>query len=198
MAKIKKKYQPIPDEQAYKNLDGALINPDTIDKSKLPNQNYYFIGAAFGALGLFLGIFGVIRYTVSNEEFFILLALGLLFAIPGFAFTIKAAVYLLSWNSFLQSAYLTKCNVFQYVKIQEVTDTPYRGEVSRYYFAFYKLKVCYIDASAQKQIKTVKYLTARNLSTKMSSYIIPEGDKYSLYGECIVAYNKSGKIRLIF
>lgn len=192
------KYQPISEEQAYKELDGALISSDTINKSKLPNLNYYFIGAAFGALGLILGIYGVVRYTVNDEEFYILLALGLLFFIPGIAFVIRAAVYLLSWNSFLQSAYLTKCNVFHYVEIQEVTDTPYRGEVSRYYFAFYTLKVFYIDYNGQKQMKTVKYLTARNLATKMSPYFVPEGDKYSLYGECIVAYNKSGKVRLIF
>lgn len=192
------KYQPIPDEQAYKDLDGALVNPDTIDKSNLPNLNYYFIGAAFCVLGLFLGIYGAIRYAVNDEEFFILVALGLLSFIPGIAFVIKATIYLLSWNSFLQSAYLTKCNVFYYVKIQEVTDTPYRGEVSRYYFAFYTLKVCYIDKSGQKQTKIVKYLMARNLRDKMQSLFIPEGDKYSLYGVCIVAYNKSGKIRLIF
>lgn len=192
------KYQPIPDEQAYKDLDGALVSPDTINKNKLPNLNYYFIGAAFALLGLCLSVYSIIRYTVSDEEFYILLVFGLLFFIPGIAFVIRAAVYLLSWNSFLQSAYLTKCNVFYYVKIQEVTDTPYRGEVSRYYFAFYTLKVCYIDGNGHKQMKTVKYLTARNLATKMASYFVPEGDKYSLYGECIVAYNKSGKIRLIF
>ncbi len=123
---------------------------------------------------------------------------GLLFFIPGIAFVIKAAVYLLSWDSFLKLAYLTKCNVFCYVEIQECTDTPYRGDVSRYYFAFYKLKVCYIDKNGQKQTKIVKYLTARNLRGKMQSFFFPEGDKYSLYGECIVAYNKSGSIRLIF
>ena len=131
------KYSQIPDEQAYKDLDGALISPDTIDKKKLPNLNYYFIGAAFAALGLILGIYCVVRYTVNDEELYILLALGLLFFIPGIAFVIRAAVYLLSWNSFLQSAYLTKSNVFYYVEIQEVTDTPYRGEVSRHYYAFY-------------------------------------------------------------
>ena len=192
------KYQPIPNEQAYKDLDGTLVDPDTIDKRKLPNLNYYFIGAVFGALGLFLSIYGVIGYTIYDEEFFILLTLGAVFFIPGFAFTVRAAAYLLSWKSFLRSANLTKCNVFYFVKIQKCRDIPYRGEVSRYYFAFYTLKVCYIDNSGQRQMKTVKYLTARNLATKMSSYFIPEGDKYSLYGECIVAYNKSGKIRLIF
>ena len=192
------KKRELPDEQAYKDLDGSLINPDTVDKSKLPNQNYYFIGAVFAVLGLILGLHGVIRYAVTDEEFYILLVLGLLFFIPGFAFTVKAAVYLLSWNSFLRSAYLTKCNIFCDIKIQEITDTPYRGEVSRHFIAYYTLKVCYIDKSGQKQMKTVKYLTARNLSTKMSTYFVPEGDKYSLYGECIVAYNKAGKIRLIF
>jgi len=192
------KYQPIPDEQAYRDLDGALVSPDTINKSKLPNLNYYFIGAAFGVLGLGLALLGIIRYTVTDEEFFILLSLGLIFFIPGIAFVIRAAVYLLSWNSFLQSSYLTKCNVFYYIKIQEVTDTPYRGEVSRYYLAYYALKVYYIDGNGQKKIKTVKYLTARNLATKMASCFVAEGDKYSLYGECIVAYNKSDKIRLIY
>ena len=45
------KYQSIPDEQAYKDLDGTLVDSDKIDKRKLPNLNYYFIGALFGALG---------------------------------------------------------------------------------------------------------------------------------------------------
>lgn len=192
------KYQPIPDEQTYRDLDGAFVSPDTIDKSKLPNLNYYFIGAAFALLGLCLSVYSIIRYTVIDEEFYILLVFGLLFFIPGIAFVIRATEYILSWNSFLQSSYLTKCNVFYYVKIQEVTDTPYRGEVSRYFFAYYTLKVCYIDGNGQKQMKTVKYLTARNLATKMASHFVPEGDKYSLYGECIVAYNKSDKIRLIY
>ena len=132
-----------------------------------------------------MGIYGVIGYTIHDEEFFILLALGALLFIPGFAFTVRAAAYLLSWKSFLRSANLTKCNVFYFVKIQKCRDIPYRGEVSRYYFAYYTLKVCYIDNSSQRQMKTVKYLTARNLATKMSSYFIPEGDKYSLYGECV-------------
>lgn len=167
---IPMKYQPIPDEQAYKDLDGALVNPDTIDESKLPNLDYYFVGAA----------------------------LGFLFFISCIAFVIRAAVYLLNWHSFLQSAYLTKCNVFYYVKIQKVTDTPYRGEVSRHYFSFYTLKVCYIDESGQKKMKEVKYLTAHNLATKLSPYFVPEGDKYSLYEECIVVYHKSDKLRLIF
>ena len=192
------KYQPITDEQAYKDLDGTLVDPDTISNSKLPNLNYYFIGAVFGALGLFLGIYGGIRYSVSDEEFYILLVLGLLLFIPGIAFVTRAAMYLLSWKSFLRSAYLTKCNVFYYVKIQECYDMPYKGEISRYLFAFYKLKVCYIDNNGQKHTRTIRYLTARNLATKMSSYFVSEGDKYSLYGRCIVAYNKSGKIRLIF
>lgn len=192
------KRQEIPDEQAYKDLDGALVSPDTIDKSKLPNQNGYFLGAIFGVLGLILGIYGVIKYTVNDEEFYILLVLGLLFFIPGLAFTIKAAVYLLSWNSFLRSSYLTKCNIFCYVKIQECTDRPYRGESSRYFWAYYTLKVCFIDIDGHKQIKMVKHLTAHNLQSKMQSLFIPEGDKISLYGECIVAYNKSGKIRLVF
>ncbi len=192
------KYQPIPDEQAYKDLDSTLVDPNTIDQSKLPNLNYYFVGSAFGALGLFLVLYSVIRYAISDEEFFILLALGLLLFIPGFAFTIKAATYLFSWKSFLQSAYLTKCNVFYFVKIQECRDIPNRGEVSKYYFAFYTLKVCYIDADGQKQIKTVKHLMARNLATKMLPYFVLEKDKYSLYEKCIVAYHKSGKIRLIF
>ena len=192
------KYQPIPDEQAYKDLDGALVNPNTINKNKLPNLNYYFTGAAFALLGLCLCIYSIIRYTVNDVEFYILLVFGLLFLFPGIAFVIRAAVYLFSWKSFLQSSYLTKCNIFSYVKIQKCTHAPDGRESSKFYRAYYTLKVCYIDNNGQKQMKQVKYLTARNLATKLAPYFFPEDDKYSLYGECIVAYNKSGKIRLIF
>lgn len=192
------KVRPIPEEQAYKGLDGSLISLDTIDKTKLPNQNGYFLGAPFGVLGLILGLYGGIHYKSSDEEFYILLVLGSLMFVLGFAFVIKAVVYLLTWDSFLQSANLTKCNVFCYVKIQECHDRPYRGESSKYYRTYYTLKVCYIDIDGQNRVKTVKYLTAHNLQNKKQSLFKAEGDKYSLYGECIVAYNKSGKIRLIF
>ena len=70
------KNKPIPEEQAYRNLDGSLIDLDTIDKSKLPNQNGYFWGTAFGVLGLILGLYGGLHYKVSDEEFYILLVLG--------------------------------------------------------------------------------------------------------------------------
>ena len=66
------KYQPIPDEQAYRDLDGALVSPDTINKSKLPNLNYYFIGAAFGVLGLGLALLGIIRYGNGRRIFHII------------------------------------------------------------------------------------------------------------------------------
>ena len=193
------KNKPIPEEQAYRNLDGTQISLDTIDKSKLPNQNGYFLGATFGVLGLILGLYGGLHYKVSDEEFYILLVLGSLMFFPGFAFVIKAAVYLLTWDSFLQSANSTKCNIFCYVRIQECHDNyAFIGEKHMYYRAYYTLKVCYIDIDGQKQEKTVKYLTAHNLQNKMQSLFKAEGDKNSLYDECIVAYDKKGKIRLIF
>ncbi len=193
------KNKPIPEEQAYRNLDGTQISLDTIDKSKLPNQNGYFWGTAFGVLGLILGLYGGLHYKVSDEEFYILLVLGSLMFFPGFAFVIKAAAYLLTWDSFLQSANLTKCNIFCYVRIQECHDNyAFIGEKHMYHRAYYTLKVCYIDIDGQKQEKTVKYLTAHNLQNKMQSLFKAEGDKNSLYGECIVAYDKKGKIRLIF
>lgn len=192
------KNQPIPEEQAFRGLDGSLISLDTIDKSKLPNQNGYFLGATIGVFGLMLGLYGGIHYKPSDEEFYILLALGSLMFVLGFTFVIKAAVYLLTWDSFLQSANLTICNIFCCVKIQECYDHPYRGNSSKYHRAYYTLKVCYIDINGQKQEKIVKYLTAHNLQSIKQSLFKAEGDKNSLYGECIVAYNKSGKIRLIF
>lgn len=192
------KNKPIPEEQAYRDLDGSSISLDTIDKSKLPNQNGYFLGATFGALGLVLGLYGGLYYKASDEEFYILLVLGSLMFFPGFAFVIKAAVYLLTWDLFLQSANLTKCNIFCYVKIQECSDSAFIGQKHKYYWAYYTLKICYIDIDGQKWIKTVEYLTAHNLQHKMQSFFIAEGDKNSLYGECIVAYNNKGKIRLIF
>ena len=183
---------------AHRDLDGSLISLDTIDKSKLPNQNGYFLGAPFGFIGLVLALYGGIHYKVGDEEFYILLVLGAILFFVGFAFVIKAILYLLTWNSFLQSANLTKCNIFCYVKIQECTHSPYQGENSKYYRSYYSLQVCYINDNGRKCEKKVKYLTAHNLQSKMQSLFIPEDDKYSLYGECIVAYNKSGKIRLIY
>lgn len=194
----KMKKSALTEEQAYRGLDGSPISLNTIDKSKLPNQNGYFLGATFGVLGLLLGLYGGIHYKSSDEEFYILLVLGSIMFVLGFAFVIKAAVYLLTWESFLQSANLTKCNIFCYVKIQECYDHPYRGKSSKYHRAYYTLKVCYIDIDGKKQEKMVKYLTAHNLQSKMQSLFKAEGDKTSLYGECIVAYNNSGKIRLIF
>lgn len=187
--------QVIPDEQAYKDLDGSLLNPDTIDKSTLSNKNRYFVVAIFGVLGLFLGLYGVISYNVNDEEFYILLVLGILFFAIGFAFVIDAAVYLLSWKSFLRSSYLTRCNVFCFCKIQKCYHRP--GNIP-YYHSYYTLQVCYVDLDGNKHTKKVKYIIAHNLQHKMQSLFSSEGNRTALYSECIVAYNKKGKIRLIF
>lgn len=192
------KNKPIPEEQAYKDLDGALISIDTIDKSKLPNQNGYFLGAPFAFLGLILGIYGGTQFNVNDAGFYIYLVLGSLMFFPGVAFVIKATVYLLTWNKFLQSANLTTCNVFLYSQIYRSNSDPANRKFGRYYWATYTLKVYYIDIDGKKREKTVKYLTAHNLQYKMQSFFIAEGKETSLYGECIVAYNPKGKIRLIF
>ena len=117
---------------------------------------------------------------------------------PGVAFVIKATVYLLTWNKFLQSANLTTCNVFLYSQIYRSNSDPANRKFGRYYWSTCPLKVYYIDIDGKKREKTVKYLTAHNLQYKMQSFFIAEGKETSLYGECIVAYNPKGKIRLIF
>lgn len=190
--------RPIPEEQAYRGLDGSLISLNTIDKRKLPNQNGYFLGATFGVLGLILGLYGGIQFNVNDAGFYIYLVLGSLMFFPGFAFVIKATLYLLTWNKFLQSANLTTCNVFLYSKIYRTNSDPANRKFGRSYWAIYTLKVFYLDINGRKCEKTVKYLTAHNLQHKMQSFFIAEGKETCLYGECIVAYNKSGKIRLIF
>ena len=192
-----KKYA-VPEDQAYKGLDGSLIDPMDIDRNNLPNQNRLFLGAPFSALGFALFLFGIIRYTPKDEEFYILLAIGLILFIGGLAVILKATIYLLTWKNFLNNAILTKCNVFIFVKIQECRKEPMRAESSKYYLAYYTLKVCFVDVKGNRREKIIHSVQGLDLYKKKVSYLIWEDNKYSLYDECIVAYNNRGKIRLIF
>ena len=192
-----KKYA-IPEDQAYKGLDGALIELADIDRSKLPNQNRFFLGAPFSVLGLILLLFGIIRYGSQDEEFYILLAIGLILFVGGSTVVLKAAIYLLTWKTFLNNANFTKCNVFIFTKSQECRDEPMRAESSIYYYAYYTLKVCFIDLQGNRCEKIIRSVQALDLYKKKLAYLIWEDNKYSLYDECVAAYNTRGKMRLIY